>query len=356
MVGSLEIPKTQKALVYHQVNGPLVIEEVPVPEPEFDDLLVKVLYSGVCHSDVHIWMNELPLATPVPQIGGHEGAGIVVKVGKHVKGFAVGDRAGIKWINGSCLICEHCKSGTDNLCVAPLNSGFTRNGTFQQYALVKASEAAKIPDGVDLAQAAPILCAGITAYHGLTEANLKPGQTVAITGAGGGLGSFAVQYAKAMGYRILAIDATAKEDHCRSLGADLFVDPFTSKDIVQEIQALTNGGPHAVLNLAPVERAIKASVQYVRTKGTVVLVSLPKDAKLEADIFWTVFKAITIKGSFVGSRQDADEALDFVRRGLVKIPLEVITLEDVPKAFERLEKGLVNGRIVVDLFPGESKA
>ncbi|CAD5212524.1 unnamed protein product [Bursaphelenchus okinawaensis] len=345
------VPATQKAAVFDEFGGKLDIREIPVPEIGPDDILVKVQYSGVCHTDLHVWLGDFPLQTKAPPIvGGHEGAGVVVKAGSNVTNFKIGDRAGIKWINGSCLCCEQCKRGSEPTCDKIVLSGFTRDGSFQQYAAVKATEAAPIPDGVDLANVAPILCAGVTVYKALKESNVKAGEIVAITGAGGGLGSLCIQYAKAMGMIVLAIDAGNKEEHCKSLGADLFIDPFKTNDLVSAVQLLTEGGPHGVINVATAARAMEESAKYVRTRGTVVLVALPRDAKITLDVFFTVVRAITVKGSYVGTRQDTDEALGFFARGQVKIPTEVVPLSELPAIYDRMQKYQINGRVVLDLW------
>ncbi|CAD5216924.1 unnamed protein product [Bursaphelenchus xylophilus] len=345
------IPTTQKAAVFSNYGGKIEIKEVPVPEIEPDDMLVKILYTGVCHSDLHIWLGDFPFPTkPLPLIGGHEGAGIVVKTGANVKNFKVGDRAGVKWINATCLCCEYCKRGYETNCENMINSGFTRDGTFQQYAVVRGTEAAPIPEGLDMAKVAPILCAGVTVYKALKTSKVKAGQIVAITGAGGGLGSCAIQYAKAMGMRVLALDTSAKEEHCRSLGADLFLDPFKCPDIVSAVQLLTSGGPHGVINLAASVRAMDDAAKYVRTRGVVVLIALPPDAKMSIEVIPSIVRTITVTTSAVGSRQDVDEALEFFARGQIKIPVEIATLEDLPKTFERMQKCEISGRVVLDMW------
>ena len=149
---------------------------------------------------------DWPLATKLPLVGGHEGAGVVVGMGENVKGWKIGDFAGIKWLNGSCMSCEFCQQGAEPNCGEADLSGYTHDGSFEQYATADAVQAAKIPAGTDLANVAPILCAGVTVYKALKTADLAAGQWVAISGAGGGLGSLAVQYARAMGLRVVAID------------------------------------------------------------------------------------------------------------------------------------------------------
>ncbi|KAI9713266.1 MAG: alcohol dehydrogenase [Bogoriella megaspora] len=179
-----EIPTEQWAQVIEKTGGPVEYKKIPVQKPKSDELLVNVKYSGVCHTDLHAVNGDWPLPTKLPLVGGHEGAGVVVAKGELVHDVEIGDHVGIK-------------QSDEPLCSKALMSGYTVDGTFQQYAIAKAAHAARIPKDVPLDAIAPVLCAGITVYKGLKESGAKPGQTVAIVGAGGGLGSLAQQYAKA---------------------------------------------------------------------------------------------------------------------------------------------------------------
>ncbi|CDK28546.1 unnamed protein product [Kuraishia capsulata CBS 1993] len=344
-----EIPKTQKAVVFETHGGPLEYKEIPVPKPKANEILINVKYSGVCHTDLHAWQGDWPLATKLPLVGGHEGAGIVVAKGENVTSFEIGDYAGIKWLNGSCLDCEFCERGAEPNCAKADLSGYTHDGSFQQYATADAVQAAHIPKGTDLAEVAPILCAGVTVYKALKTADLSPGQWVAISGAGGGLGSLAIQYAKAMGLRILAIDGGEdKANLCSELGAEVFIDFTKTKDLVADVVKATNGGPHGVINVSVSEFAIAQSCEYARPLGKVVLVGLPAGAVCKSPVFAHVVKSLEIKGSYVGNRADTSEALDFFSRGLVKAPITIIGLSELPKVYELMEKGAILGRYVVD--------
>ncbi|KAF6010808.1 alcohol dehydrogenase [Brettanomyces bruxellensis] len=343
------IPKTQKAMVFYKNGGPLKYEDIPVPKPKPSEILINVRYSGVCHTDLHAWKGDWPLPTKLPLVGGHEGAGVVVACGSEVKNFKVGDYAGIKWLNGSCMGCEYCMQGAEPNCPKADLSGYTHDGSFQQYATADAVQAAHIPQGTDLAAAAPILCAGVTVYKALKTADLRPGQWVAISGAGGGLGSLAVQYAKAMGLRVVGIDGgSEKKELATKLGAEEFIDFTQVSDVVKEMQNVTNGGPHGVINVSVSPRAMSQSVEYVRTLGKVVLVGLPADAVVQTKVFDHVIKSIQIRGSYVGNREDTAEALDFFERGLVHSPIKVVGLSDLPKVFSLMEKGKIAGRYVLD--------
>ncbi|SGZ49132.1 CIC11C00000000284 [Sungouiella intermedia] len=345
----MSIPTTQKAVIFETNGGPLLYKDIEVPKPKPNELLINVKYSGVCHTDLHAWKGDWPLATKLPLVGGHEGAGVVVALGENVKGWKVGDYAGVKWLNSSCNSCEFCQNTNEPNCAEADLSGYTHDGSFQQYATADAVHAARIPAGTDLAQVAPILCAGITVYKALKTAKLKAGQWVAIVGAAGGLGSLAVQYAVAMGYRVVGIDGGAdKGEFAKSLGAEAFVDFTQTKDIVKDIQDITGGGPHGVINVSVSEAAISKSVEYVRSTGTVVLVGLPAGAKVVAPVFTSVVKSVSICGSYVGNRADSAEAIDFFTRGLVKCPIKVVGLSELPEVYELMEQGKILGRYVVD--------
>lgn len=343
------IPKTQKAVIFETNGGKLEYKDIPVPVPKPNELLINVKYSGVCHTDLHAWKGDWPLPTKLPLVGGHEGAGVVVGMGENVKGWKIGDYAGIKWLNGSCMSCESCELSNESNCPDADLSGYTHDGSFQQYATADAVQAARIPPGTDLAQVAPILCAGITVYKALKSANLRAGEWVAISGACGGLGSLAIQFATAMGYRVLGIDGgDDKAKLFKELGGEVFVDFTKTKDIVGEVIKATNGGAHGVINVSVSEAAIEASTKYVRANGTVVLVGLPGGAYCKSEVFSHVVKSISIVGSYVGNRADTREALDFFARGLVKSPIIIAPLSDLPEIFDKMEKGQIVGRYVVD--------
>jgi propanol-preferring alcohol dehydrogenase len=345
------IPKEQWAQVVEKTGGPVVYKKIPVQKPGPDEILVNVKYSGVCHTDLHAMMGDWPLETKLPLVGGHEGAGIVVDRGELVKDVELGDKVGIKWINGSCLQCPYCQRADEPLCEQALLSGYTVDGTFQSFAIAKAAHVARIPKECDLESIAPILCAGITVYKGLKESGAKPGDTVAIVGAGGGLGSLAVQYAKAMGLHSIAIDGGAeKGELTKKLGAATYIDFMGSKNLVADVKAATPDGlgPSAALLLAAQEKPFQQATQYVRSRGVVVCIGLPANAKISAPVFDTVVRMINIRGSYVGNRADTAEALDFFRRGLIDVPYKTVGLSKLQDVYQLMQEGKIAGRYVVD--------
>ncbi|KAI4098403.1 MAG: hypothetical protein LQ339_006458 [Xanthoria mediterranea] len=324
------LPEKQWAMVIEKTGGPVEYKEIPVPKPGPDEVFVNIKYSGVCHTDLHAVNGDWPIATKLPLVGGHEGAGVVVARGDLVTEVEIGDHAGIK----------------------ALLSGYTVDGTFQQYAIGKAAHVTRIPKEVPLDAVAPVLCAGITVYKGLKESGVRPGETVAIVGAGGGLGSLACQYAKAMGLQVIAIDAgDEKKKMCmEQLGASSFCDFSSSENLVKDVQAATEDGtgPHAVLLVAVNEKPFQQATKYVRPRGTVVAIGLPAGAFLKAPVFETVIGMKTIKGSYVGNRKDTTEALDFFKRGLINSPFKTIGMSELQKVYDMMQQGKIAGRYVVD--------
>lgn len=336
---------TMRAAVVHQLGSPLTIEELELPKPDYGEALVKLETSGVCHTDLHAAHGDWPVKPTPPFIPGHEGYGTVVAVGDGVDDLAVGDKVGNAWLWSACGRCEYCRTGWETLCEHQRNGGYTVNGSFGSYMLVNAAYAARIPDGVDPVEVAPILCAGVTVYKGLKVTDTRPGQWVAISGIGG-LGHVAVQYAIAMGLRVVAIDVDdSKLDLATRLGAEIVVNARTA-DVVAEVQKAT-GGVHGVLVTAVHPEAFGQAIGLARRGGTIVFVGLPP-GDFPASIFDIVLKGLTIRGSIVGTRQDMVEAIDFFARGLIHPTVHTTALDDINTVFADMEQGRIDGRVVID--------
>lgn len=336
---------TMRAAVVTEFRQPLRIEELALPTPGYGEVLVKLETSGVCHTDLHAAHGDWPVKPKPPFVPGHEGCGIVVALGDGVADLEVGDKVGNAWLWSACGSCEHCRTGWETLCENQRNGGYTVNGSFGTYMLVNAAYAARIPEGADPLEVAPILCAGVTVYKGLKVTDTRPGQWVAISGIGG-LGHVAVQYARAMGLRVVAIDIDDdKLALATRLGAEIAVNARTH-DVVEEVQKAT-GGAHGVLVTAVHPQAFGQAIGLARRGGTIVFNGLPP-GDFPAPIFDIVLKGLTIRGSIVGTRQDMIEALDFYARGLIHPTVESATLDDINDVFERMERGQIDGRIVID--------
>lgn len=337
--------KTMKAAVVAAFGKPLEIREVPVPSPGPGQLLVKIAACGVCHTDLHAAQGDWPVKPQPPFIPGHEGVGHVVAVGAGVSHIREGDRVGIPWLHSACGHCEHCLGGWETLCLAQHNTGYSVNGGFAEYALAEAEYVGRLPDNVGFVEIAPILCAGVTVYKGLKMTDTRPGQWVAISGIGG-LGHMAVQYARAMGLNVAAVDVDgAKLEFARRLGASLTVNA-RQQDPAAYLQQEV-GGMHGVLVTAVSAKAFEQALGMARRGGTVALNGLPP-GEFSLSIFDMVLNGTTVRGSIVGTRLDLQEALDFAGQGKVHATVASEPLENINDIFARMHRGQIEGRIVLD--------
>lgn len=344
------IPEMMRAAVVREFGKPLTIEQWPVPKPGRGEVLVKIVATGVCHTDLHAAHGDWPVQPTLPFIPGHEGVGHIVALGEGVEDLEIGDPVGIPWLHDACGQCEFCQTGWETLCEAQHNTGYSVNGTFAEYAVAPAAYVGRLPKAITEAQMvpmAPILCAGVTTYKGLKETEARPGQWVAISGIGG-LGHIAVQYAKAMGLKIVAVDVGQdKLDLALELGADLAVNARDA-DAAQRIVEATGGGAHGVLVTAVSVPAFAQALAMVRRKGTVAMVGLPP-GEFPTPIFDVVLKRITVRGSIVGTRRDLAEAIAFAAEGKVTSTVSVEPLDAINAVFDRMIAGTIEGRIVITL-------
>ena len=335
-----------RAAVVHAFGQPLTIEDRPIPNPGPGQVLVQVETSGLCHTDIHAAHGDWPVKPVPPFIPGHEAAGIVAALGPDVTNLRVGDAVGVAWLHDACLRCEYCETGWETLCEHQHNTGYSVNGGFAEYVIASAAFAAKLPASIDFAGVAPILCAGVTTYKGLKETEARPGEWVMISGVGG-LGHVAIQYAKAMGLKVAAIDvAEDKLALARSTGADLAVNALAT-DAVEKVLAATGGGAHGVLVTAVSTAAFAQALKMVRRKGTVSLVGLPP-GEFPTPIFDVVLKRITVRGSIVGTRRDLDEAIAFAADGKVHAEVTKVPLAEINTVFDKMKAGKIDGRMVLD--------
>jgi len=333
-----------QAAVVEEFGSTLTIQDLPIPVPGPGQALVKLLTSGVCHTDLHAAQGDWPVKPTPPFIPGHEGVGEVVALGDGVTHLHVGQLVGNAWLFSACGECEFCTTGWETLCEKQQNSGYSVDGSFGQYMLVDAAYAALIPDGADPVEVAPILCAGVTVYKGLKMTEARPGQWVVISGIGG-LGHIAVQYARAMGLRVAAVDI---DDDKLALatqhGAELVVNART-QDPVGVIQSAT-GGAHGILVTAVHPDAFGQAIHMSRRGGTIVFNGLPP-GDFPASIFEVVLKGLTVRGSIVGTRQDMVEALDFYARGQIHPTVATRKLDEINEVFDEMARGTIDGRIVI---------
>lgn len=333
-----------QAAVVNTLGEPLTVGENDIPVPGPGQVLVKLMTTGVCHTDLHAAQGDWPVKPSPPFIPGHEGVGRVVSLVEGVTELKEGDIVGNAWLWSACGVCEYCRTGWETLCEQQQNGGYSVNGSFGEYMLVDEKFAAHIPEGADPVEVAPVLCAGVTVYKGLKVTEARPGQWVVISGIGG-LGHVAVQYAKAMGLRVAAVDiAEDKLALAREFGAEVTVNAL-NEDPVEAIQAQT-GGAHGVLVTAVHPSAFGQAIGMARRGGTIVFNGLPP-GDFPAPIFDIVLKGLTIRGSIVGTRQDMVEALDFYARGLIHPKVSTRPLGDINDVLDELAAGRIDGRVVV---------
>jgi propanol-preferring alcohol dehydrogenase len=339
-----------KAAVVEQFGKPLVLQEWDIPTPGPGQILVKTEACGVCHTDVHAWHGDWPVKPTLPFIPGHEAIGPVVAVGSGVTAVKEGERVGVPWLCSACGHCEYCLSAWETVCADAQFGGYSKNGGFAEYIIADPNYVAHIPSGLTSIEAAPIICAGITTYKGIKETGAKPGQWIAISGIGG-LGHLAIQYAKAMGLHICAIDVDdGKLAHAKRVGADLVVNAKAG-DPIAAVKKGTGGGAHGVVITAPSLGAFKQGIGMTRKRGTCVLIGLPP-GEFPTPLFDVVANCITIRGSFVGTRQDMAEALAFAAEGKVEADIELQPLSAINQVLERLEQGKVASRVVINFANG----
>lgn len=339
-----------KAAVVHSFDQPLVVEDVPIPEPGPEQVLVRVETSGLCHTDIHAARGEWPVKPTPPFIPGHEGIGIVERVGSgNAHGVSVGDRVAIPWLGYACGDCAYCNSGRETLCEQQLNTGYAINGAFAEYAVGYARHVVRVPDGVDPADAAPLACAGVTTYKAVKVSGARSSSLVAVFGAGG-LGHMALQYARITGAEVVAVDIN--EERLRTateLGVDHVVNA-TEQDPVAAIQRL--GGAEAAISTAVSPSAFEQALGSLARGGTLVCVGLPADNAMRVPIFETVLGGLTLKGSIVGTHHDLEEVFDLHRRGKTRVERADARLEDVNESIASVLDGSAGApRIVFRMQP-----
>jgi len=340
--------KTMQAAVVREFGKPLTIDEVPIPEVTDGMIQVAVQSCGVCHTDLHAAHGDWPVKPNPPFIPGHEGVGYVTAVGRGVKNVKEGDRVGVPWLYSACGHCGHCLAGWETLCEQQQNTGYSVNGAFADYIIANPNYVGHLPKTIDFNEIAPVLCAGVTVYKGLKVTDTRPGDWIGVSGIGG-LGHMAVQYAKAMGMKVAAIDvADEKIALAKELGADIGINVLNFDDPAKELRGLTGGGVNGMVVTAASPKAFEQALGMVRRGGTLAMNGLPAGT-FPVSIFDMVLNGITLRGSIVGTRLDLQEALDFAADGKVKAHIATDKLSNINSIFDKMIKGEIAGRIVLDM-------
>lgn len=335
-----------RAAVVHEFGSDLVIEKTPIPEIKSHEILVKIMASGVCHTDLHAANGDWPIKPALPFIPGHEGVGIVAKAGSLVKNIKEGDRVGIPWLYTTCGCCSYCLSGWETLCLAQKNTGFSLNGCYAEYVVADPNYVAHLPANLDFNAAASLICAGLTVYKGIKETDTKPGDWLIISGIGG-LGHLAIQYAKAMGRKTIAIDIHEHQlKLAKEFQADIIINA-SREDPVKRVHKEIKGA-HGILATAVSSDSFAQAIAMLRPKGTLTVVGLPP-GNFTIPAFDLVMNRKTIRGSIVGTRQDLVECLAFAEEGKVKVHFQMDKLENINDIFKEMKKSAIVGRIVMQM-------
>lgn len=338
-----------KAAVLRQFKSPLMIEDVPRPLLELNEVLIRIEACGVCHSDLHVADGDWPQfasITKMPLILGHEIAGRVVEIGGPVEEPKIGERVGLPWIYWTCGECEFCREGNENLCTRQKITGVTVDGGFAELVKAPASHVVRIPDGLSAVEAAPLFCAGVTVFRALKQARISPGQRLAVFGIGG-LGHLAVQIGREMGAEITAVDtAEEKLRLAESLGA---VKGFNAKsrNVAKELRAA--GGVHVALVTSAAKVAYDTAFACVRPTGTLLAVGLPAEDICFPPILMAA-KEVRIQASAVGTRQDLREVLAMAGKGKIRCKVAARPLSEANVVIDQLRLGQVSGRMALS-FP-----
>src|SRR5216683_1524421 len=311
----------RRAAVLTGPRGQVEIVTERLLDPGPAEALVRMEACGICHSDLFVaGLEKLKL---VPLTLGHEGIGRVESVGPETRGVREGDRVGVTFLAATCGECELCLSGRERYCARQLNSGYTAHGALATRAVVRAQYLAKIPQSLSAAEAAPVCCAGWTAYGAVRESGLRKGQLLGIFGMGG-LGHLAQQYAAIGGLQVAAVDVSEEKLFMAAeLGAEIAVPADNAGCTLQK----QYGGVDAAIVLTPAPAAIEQAFRSVKRTGSVVLVGL-SGGRFELPILDTVLKGIQVRGSFLGTRQDLEDALQLAAAGKVKPRVETHPLEE----------------------------
>jgi propanol-preferring alcohol dehydrogenase len=335
---------TMRAVVVRSFDEAPRVEEAPKPVAGPGEIVVKIEASGLCHTDIHAAHGDWPVKPRLPFTPGHEGVGRVETVGPDVTEVVVGDCVAIPWLGYACGTCDYCVSGWETLCESQLNTGYSVDGGFAEYAKAFARYVVKVPESIDPFDAAPLTCAGVTTYKAVKVSSAKPADLVAIWGIGG-LGHLALQYARIAGASVVAVDLFEdKLELARELGAEFTVNA-AQEDPVAAIKQL--GGADAAVVLAVAPKAFEQAFASLRRGGTMSLVALPAENTMELPIFETVLNGITVVGSIVGTRLDLREVFKLHAAGKTRVIREERPLDQVHTAMEDVLSGDVPARIVL---------
>jgi propanol-preferring alcohol dehydrogenase len=334
-----------RAIVIKEPQGELAIEERERSTPGLGQVLIRVHACGVCHSDLGLLQGAFPFAQ-FPVVPGHEVAGVVEEVGEGVEWPQAGARVGMPWLYSSCGHCEQCTHGEEVLCPEMQVTGITQDGGYAEFMLAPAAYVAPIPDSLDLADAAPLMCAGLTVYNGLRNAKFKPGDRVAVIGLGG-LGHLGILYACAMGGRVAVLSGSPnKEEEARGLGAEHFIN--TRDGSISEALLDWEGGANIILATSPSAELMTEALPGLAPDGTLAVLGAAPD-EITVNPVDLISARRHLMGSPSGSRKDIRDALDVAVTHDVKPQITRRPLEEAGEVLNEMHEGRLRGRVVLTM-------
>jgi len=340
-------PRTMRAAQWAPEYGKTVrINEVPVPDITENEILVKIASASLCHSDLMLLSGEFP-GPGRPVTLGHEAVGYVEKLGANVKNFKPGDRIGFLYIKGCCFECRGCQVHNLNCETGgALLQGFGTDGMFAEYAAVESRNAIILPSNLDMKTSAPIFCAGVTAYHAVDECELKPGDWFAAVGCGG-LGQLAIQYAKAMGFKVIGLDINDEIlKNAKAAGADHTFNTVTDKNYIEELKAITGGGADATSVFSASHRAYDSAKQILKVMGVLMVIGLPS-SDLQFNPIELMRRAYRIKSTSTGPPQQMPPAVEFTAKHNIVPKCSFYKLDQINEMIETMHGGKSVGRLTV---------
>ncbi|CAH0052314.1 unnamed protein product [Clonostachys solani] len=341
----MPLPASVKRAVFKEVGGDLVIENVPLEMPRSGEILVKVEACGVCHSEILAQHNVWGFGFPV--VPGHEIIGRVAALGQGVEGWQVGDRIGAGWHGGHDNTCAMCQKELYQFCQPVIINGISTNGGYAEYCLLRAEATVRIPEDVDAAKYAPLLCAGTTSFSALKTVDIQQGDLVAIQGMGG-VGHLAIQYAKKLGARVVAISRGAdKEESIRALGADEYIDAAGDQDPGEVLKQL--GYAKLVLTTAMDTAAMTPLIKGIGVRGKLMILSLPQDGNVTVDSNDMITRGVSVQSWNVGNCFDSQHAMDFAHSKGIECVIKTFPLDKAQEAYDAMLQGKVRYRSVLTM-------
>jgi len=330
------------AVQVSKAGGEFELVERDIPQPGVGEIRIKVEACGICHSDMLVKQGGFP-GLVYPRVPGHEAVGIVDEVGSGVTEWKKGDRVGVGWHGGHCFVCDSCRRGDFVTCQQEAITGVTRDGGYQQYMLARHEAVALVPEGLDAAEAGPLMCAGITTFNALRHSGAVLGDLVGVQGIGG-LGHLGIQYAAKSGYRVVGIGRGPENAGlAKKLGAFAYIDSKATK-AAEELQNL--GGAKVILTTAPNAKAMAEMVDGLGVGGKLVIVGAPFEP-MEVSALSLIMRRRAVQGWPSGTAMDSEDTLRFSAHSGVRAMIEKYPMAKVNEAYARMMSGKAEFRVVL---------